>query len=287
MVKRLLAWIQESDPRRVVCVMCLCVAALAAAGVALIVLKAQMAAIVLGSIMISASGVLGLLAHWAAKHYGRQSQTLRKAAILAEQHYINALRQIVRIVEGRDPYTRGHSERVAMLAERIARQLDLPSQRCEQLRLAGQLHDIGLLAVSDNVLRKKGGFSAGEYKSVQRHSVVSYDLLQPMESLAEVLFAIRHHHERLNGTGYPDGLSGEEILLEARILAVADSYEAMTHDRPHRPAMAPLSAMQELRRCAPSGYDVRCVEALAEIVHLGELQEIMSLVEATPAQAPA
>lgn len=287
MVKRLLGWIQESDPRRVVCVMCLCVAALAAAGVALNVLKAQMAAIVLGSVMISASGVLGLLAHWAARHYGRQSQTLRKAAILAEQHYLNVLRQIVRIIEARDPYTHGHSERVGMLAERIARQLGLPPQRCDQLHLAGQLHDIGLLAVSDNVLRKKGGFSAGEYKTVQKHSVVSYDLLQPMETLAEVLLAIRYHHERLNGTGYPDGLSGPDIPVEARILAVADSYEAMTHDRPHRAAMAPLSAMQELRRCAPSGYDARCVEALAEIVHLGQLQEIMSLVEAAPAEAPA
>ena len=173
------------------------------------------------------------------------------------------------------------------MAEQIARKLDLPPQRCDQLRLAGLLHDIGLLAVSGNVLRKHGGFSAGEYESIQKHSVVSYELLQPMETLAEVLLAIRHHHERLNGTGYPDGLVGEDISLEARILAVADSYEAMTHDRPHRAAMTPLSAMGELRRCVPSGYDPRCVEALAAIVHLGELQEIMSLVESAPAEATA
>ncbi len=287
MVRRLLTWIQESDPRRVVCVMCLFVGGLGAVAMALAILGAQMAVILLGSVIITVSGTLALMTHWAATHYNRQSQTLRQAAALAEQHYLSVLRQIVRIVEARDRYTHGHSERVGLLAERIARQLGLPAQRCEQLGMAGQLHDIGLLAVPGNVLDKQGVFSAGEYKTVQKHSEVSYDLLQPMESLAEVLPAIRHHHERINGTGYPDGLAGDAISLEARILAVADSYEAMTHDRPHRPAMTPLAATEELRRCCPWGYDERCVEALAQIVHLGELQEIMSLAGAAPAQATA
>jgi HD-GYP domain-containing protein (c-di-GMP phosphodiesterase class II) len=286
-VKRLLSWIQESDPRRVVCVMCLCVAALGALGVTLAVLGARMAGIVLDSVIVSSSGVLALITHWAVRHLDRRSQTLRRAAALAEQHYLNVLRQIVRIVEARDRYTHGHSERVGLLAERIAQQLNLSSQRCQLLGLAGQLHDIGLLAVPGNVLDKQGAFNSGEYKTVQKHSEISYDLLQPMESLAEVLPAIRHHHERINGTGYPDGLAGEDISLEARILAVADSYEAMTHDRPHRPAMSPLQATEELRRCSPWGYDPRCVEALAQIIHLGQLKEIMSLVESAPVEATA
>jgi HD-GYP domain-containing protein (c-di-GMP phosphodiesterase class II) len=264
--------------------MCLCVAGLGALGVSLAILGAKMAGIVLDSLIVSASGVLALITHWAVKHLDRRSQTLRKAAALAERHYLNVLRQIVRIVEARDQYTHGHSERVGLLAERIARQLGLPDARCRLLGLAGQLHDIGLLAVPGNVLDKQGAFNSGEYKTVQKHSEISYDLLQPMESLAEVLPAIRHHHERVNGTGYPDGLEGDAICLEARILAVADSYEAMTHDRPHRPAMTPLRATEELRRCAPWGYDARCVEALAQIIHLGQLKEIMSLVESAPAE---
>jgi HD-GYP domain-containing protein (c-di-GMP phosphodiesterase class II) len=93
--------------------------------------------------------------------------------------------------------------------------------------------------------------------------------------LAGVLPAIRAHHERLNGTGYPAGLAGDEIPLGARILAVADAYEAMTHDRPHRPAVSPLIAMRELRRCCPSGFDPQCVEALAHVLNVPALEETL------------
>ena len=136
------------------------------------------------------------------------------------------------------------------------------------MNLAGRLHDIGLLAVPESILEQRAGISEGDFRSIKRHPSIAWEVLNPLKSLAEILPAIRHHHERMNGTGYPSGLSGEEVPLAARILAVADSYDAMTHDRPHRSAVTSLSAVMELRRCTPDGYDARCVEALAEVLHL-------------------
>ncbi|MFA6133853.1 MAG: HD-GYP domain-containing protein [Phycisphaerae bacterium] len=216
-----------------------------------------------------------LQVRWLLHRVGSESQIARDSVAQGEQHFINVLRQIVRIVEARDRYTKGHSERVGRLAEQIARKLDLPAQRCELMNLAGQLHDIGLLAVPDQVLNKQSDFGVADFRTVQKHSEISYQLLQPMDSLADVLPAIRYHHERINGTGYPMGLAGDQIPLEARILSVADAYEAMTHDRPQRAGMAPLPAVEELRRCTPSGYDEKCVEALADIVNQSKLKEIM------------
>jgi HD-GYP domain-containing protein (c-di-GMP phosphodiesterase class II) len=266
---------------------CICIVAMVVASSGMVLRGGPVTNIIFGSIIVAVAGVMIFQVHWAVTHLGRRSQLIRQGAVQAEQHYINVLREITHIVEARDRYTGGHSERVGRLAEQIAHQLGLPAKRCEQLNLAGQLHDIGLLAVPDRVLRKQEGFGVGDYRTVQKHSEISYELLKPLESLADILPAIRYHHERLNGTGYPLGLAGDDIPLEARILAVADAYEAMTHDRPQRSAMTPLRAMEELRRCTPSGYDGRCVEALAQIAHLPQLREIMSLVESKPAPAQA
>ena len=120
-----------------------------------------------------------------------------------------------------------------------------------------------------------------EFRTIQKHSEVSYEILRPLRCLKEMLLAVRYHHERMNGTGYPAGISGDEIPLEAKILAVADAYDAMTHDRPHRPAMTPMIAVQELRRCTPHGYDESCVEALADIIHVNKFAEAMDTSDKT------
>jgi len=140
------------------------------------------------------------------------------------------------------------------------------------MNLAGRLHDIGMLAVPQSIVAQRSTLGAEAFRSIKEHPSISWEALKPLELLEEVLPAIRHHHERMNGTGYPSGLSGEEIPLTARILAVADAYDAMTHDRPHRGAVTPLSAVHELRRCAPEGYAPRCVEALADVLHLPALE---------------
>jgi HD-GYP domain-containing protein (c-di-GMP phosphodiesterase class II) len=146
----------------------------------------------------------------------------------------------------------------------IARQLGMSGSEVEQIILAGELHDIGLLAVPESVILNHSRFGIDDFRCVQTHSVASHDVLKPLEMLGEVLPAIRAHHEKFNGTGYPDGLKGESIPLGGRILAVADAYDAMTHDRPHRQAMSPMIALRELRRCTPAGFDPDCVNALAE-----------------------
>ena len=150
------------------------------------------------------------------------------------------------------------------------------------LELAGQLHDIGLLAVPETIIQSYARFGVEEFRSVQKHSEASYEVLKPLEMLADVLPAVRYHHERLNGTGYPAGLKEGQVPLGARILAVADSYDAMTHDRPHRAAMSPLVAMRELQRCCPSGYDPECVEALAEIMNIPALEETVVAQQLSP-----
>jgi len=274
--RRFLGLNELEDSFHVVRPMCIYVAAMIVAGLGMAVRGGQIVSIVCGGVIVFVAGVMIFQIHWAVSHFARRSQIVRHAAARAEEHYVNVLRRITMIVESRDRYTEGHSQRVGMLAEQIARRLHLPPRQCELMNLAGQLHDIGLLAVSENVLRKRAGFGAGDFRAIQKHSEISYELLEPLESLAEILPAIRYHHERLNGTGYPEGLREEKIPLEARILAVADAYDAMTHDRPQRGAMTPLQAMEELRRCAPSGYDSRCVEALAHEVHMLKLKEIMS-----------
>lgn len=210
-------------------------------------------------------------------HLHTHSAGVRSAAARAERHYIDVLRRIVTIVESRDAHWSGHSERVGDLAARLARQMGMDAESCELLGLAGELHDIGLLAVPEAVLHKHGTFGSEDFGCVRKHSEASFEVLRALESLTDVLSAVRHHHERMNGTGYPQGLAGKSIPLGARILAVADAYDAMTHDRPHRAALAPYQAMRELQRCTPEGFDPDCVEALAETVNLPGLTEVMSV----------
>ena len=253
------------------------VAAIAVIAYAMAVTGRQMVTLLLGAVLLLIAGVMILQIQRAVRRLRRQSETVRKAAVEAERHYVDVLRRILKFVETREQYAHGHCERVGALAAQIGARLHLGRNRCRTLGLAGELLDIGLLAVPDGVLAKRGRFGTGDMPSVQKHSQASYDILKPLGSLADALPGIRHHHERMNGTGYPDALVGEDIPIEARILAVADTFDAMTHDRPQSPAMAPLAAVGELRRCSPAGYDSRCVEALAHIFHVPKLEKALSL----------
>lgn len=204
----------------------------------------------------------------------RQSKVAMHSAIQAEKHYIEVLRRIIKVVESRDRYWGGHSHNVGRLSGVISRQLGLSDSWCEQMVLAGELHDIGRLAVPESVILNHSRFGVDDFRCIQAHSTVSHDVLKPLEMLADILPAIRSHHEKPNGTGYPEGLKQDDIPLGAHILAVADAYDAMTHDRPHRHAMSPVTAMRELRRCAPAGFNPACVEALATALNMPALEDI-------------
>ncbi len=246
--------------------------AIALAVYAMVMQGDRVSVVLMASVVIVVAASSLLLVSRALRQLQQQQRATRRAARFAERHYFKVLRRIVAAVEAREEYTRGRSRRIGLLARQIGRQMNLDNQRCSLLALAAQVHDIGLLAVPDRVLQKPSTLGGDEFASIKRHSELSYRILQPLTFLSDILSAVRHHHERMNGTGYPSNLRGQEICLEARVLAVADAYDSMTHDRPHRRAVTSLRAMEELRRCCPAGFDEDVVLALETVLHMPRLQ---------------
>ncbi len=243
------------------------------------------ASVALGG-MCMLMALLVLLQVWRALHeLHSRAVGLDRIATDAEKHYLAVLRRVMRVWETREKYGQGRGERIGKLAEQIARRLQLPESKCRLMNLAGQLHDIGLLAVPEEVLMKTSSLTVQEFGLVKKHSEISYEVLRPLASISPILPAVRYHHERMNGTGYPSGLMGEAIPYDARVLAVVDAYDAMTHDRPHRPALTPLQAMDELRRCSPEGYDKDIVELLCDIMHYDSLKKACQAAEDAPEES--
>jgi putative nucleotidyltransferase with HDIG domain len=181
------------------------------------------------------------------------------------------LRMLTGAIEARDPYTRGHSSRVTELAEAVARRLGWSEERIESLRLGGPLHDIGKLAVSHEVLHKEGRLDAAELAEIRQHPKAGARLLLRVAALRAAIPYVLYHHERWDGTGYPSGKAGEEIPLEARVLAVADAFDAMTSDRPYRRALSRAQALAEVERCAGSQFDPAIAQVFLELFAEPEL----------------
>lgn len=169
-----------------------------------------------------------------------------------------------RAVEARDPWSSGHAARVAALAEVVAARLGLDEDEVESLRVGAALHDIGKLAVSQDVLGKRGPLTEEEAEEVRSHPTLGARMLGLIEPFRHAVPCVLHHHERWDGRGYPEGRMGAEIPIGARILAVADAFDAMTSDRPYRPALAPERAVAELERCSGSQFDPEVVAAFVE-----------------------
>ena len=262
----------------------ICVIAIAVIALAMAMKGWQVASLLMGLIVIFIAGVLIVQVHRSITSLRGQSEAVHRAAAQAEEHYADVLKQIVTFAEGRDPYLEGHSRRVGDLARRMALRMGMGPQRAGLMGLAGELHDVGLLAIPASTLGEPRRLSAESFRCVKEHAAIGYQVLEPLASLREVLLGVRHHHERMNGTGYPDGLSGGRIPLEARILAVADTFDAMTHDRPHRQAIGPGDALSELRRCAPAGYDGECVEALADVLMTPAPKDLPPILEPAPTE---
>jgi PAS domain S-box-containing protein len=192
----------------------------------------------------------------------RQAEQLRRTvegAVLAMSH----------VVETRDPYTAGHERRVAELATAIAREMGMEGEELVALRLAGTIHDVGKIAVPAEILSKPGRLSGVEFELIKQHPESGHDILGAIDFGRPVAEMVRQHHERLDGSGYPQGLSGSDILPEARILAVADVVEAMSSHRPYRAALGMAAALAEVREHAGVKYDAAVV---ATCVHLVEEQ---------------
>jgi HD-GYP domain-containing protein (c-di-GMP phosphodiesterase class II) len=169
----------------------------------------------------------------------------------------------------RDVSTSAHSQTVARYAGMIAEQLGLDAERKERIRLAGMVHDLGKIGIPDHVLLKPGSLSPEEWQQMRRHPEIGAHILQSA-SLHDLAGWVLAHHERPDGTGYPLGLSGDAVSLEARILAVADAYEAMTSDRPYRAAMPLQAAKEELLRFRGTQFDATVVDALLDALNLAD-----------------
>jgi putative nucleotidyltransferase with HDIG domain len=169
---------------------------------------------------------------------------------------------LARAIDARDPYTYGHSARVARLSFEIAREMGLPSDQMSTLGRAALLHDIGKIGVEDRVLRKPGPLTKREVIAMRAHPVIGYEMLKGLHFLESSLSGIRHHHEHWDGTGYPDGLSGEDIPPAVRILTVADALDALTSDRPYRAAMSFSAAVATIEAGAGIQFDPLVIRAL-------------------------
>jgi putative nucleotidyltransferase with HDIG domain len=188
--------------------------------------------------------------------------SLASAEADAEATYLGAVRALAAALDARDPYTAGHSERVSTFAVAIGEELELDWDAKEILRLGALLHDIGKIGVPDEVLRKPGALTAAEFESIKTHPSAGARILRSIPFLAPHIPIVELHHERPDGRGYPYGLRGDEIPLAARIVHVADAFDAMTSARAYRSGRIPVEAIAELRRCAGTDFDGPSVEAL-------------------------
>lgn len=177
------------------------------------------------------------------------------------------IRSLINAIDAKDPYTCGHSDRVAEVARLIARSLSLDPTACEQVYMTGLLHDVGKISVPDEILRKPDHLTPAEFALIRQHPVMGYEMLKHLENLRYVLPGVLYHHEAVDGSGYPHGLKGDEIPLVARILAVADAWDAMTTNRPYRRGLAFSVAEQRLRDGIDRQWDARCVDAFFRCQH--------------------
>jgi len=201
---------------------------------------------------------------------GRVQTLLRLKNYMDEQAKSMVL-SLARTVDSKQNMRNGHSERLLAYAEQLGESLGLQEEGLQELRIACWLHDIGKIAVPDNILLKPGPLDAEEMRIVRQHPVIGEKMCAPLKSLRRILPVIRNHHERMDGSGYPDGLRGESIPLKARILQVADIYDALTTDRPYRGALPPEEALQILFSEAENGWlDASVVLKFSRICRNGE-----------------
>lgn len=200
-----------------------------------------------------------------------------------ERTYLETIMALALAVEAKDPYSAGHSKRVGVYATKIAEEMGLSQEMIRTLNDAGTLHDIGKIGIKDEVLLKPGPLTPEERKIMQQHPVIGEAIVKPVRSLGKVVALVRHHHERLDGKGYPSGLQGEEIPLGARILAVADAYDAMVTDRPYRKRLSLEETKAELRKGAGIQHDPVVVEALLRVLDKKEQRLATAKAAPTPA----
>ena len=195
----------------------------------------------------------------------QQNEMLEKANEMIDKSYKNTIKAISGAVDARDPYTSGHSSRVTKISLEMGKELFIGDEELKVLEYATLFHDIGKIGISDSILNKPEKLTQAEYDLMKKHPLIGIQILQGIEFLEESLPIIKHHHERVDGKGYPEGLKDKEIPLGARILAIADTFDAMTTDRPYRKGVSEKDAIEEILRNKGSQFDSELVDVFLKI----------------------
>jgi HD-GYP domain-containing protein (c-di-GMP phosphodiesterase class II) len=206
-------------------------------------------------------------------------ERLKQAAAENRDLFLGSIRMLAAAIDEKDPYTRGHSGRVAKYSMIIGENLGLDAGELDRLRISALLHDVGKIGVDDRVLKKPGKLTDEEFTLMKQHPVKGANIMRPVAQLKEMLPGIELHHERMDGGGYPYGLPGDKIPMMARIIAVADTFDAITTNRPYQSAMDLEFAMDRIRSLAISKFDPKVVAALESAVSTGRVRLTAALVE--------
>jgi HD-GYP domain-containing protein (c-di-GMP phosphodiesterase class II) len=198
-------------------------------------------------------------------------EDLRTAAEENRQLFIGTVKALAAAIDGKDPYTRGHSERVARFSLAIAERLELPENEIEKLRISALLHDVGKIAIEDNILKKPAALTDEEYEIMKQHPQKGYKIMSQIPAMGDFLPGMYMHHEMMDGRGYPQGLKGEQIPMQARIVSVADTFDAMTTDRPYQKGMSIEDAVERIKTFVGTRYDGVVVGALVEACASGQI----------------
>jgi putative nucleotidyltransferase with HDIG domain len=197
---------------------------------------------------------------------------LKRAAEENRALFLNSIQMLAGAVDEKDPYTRGHSDRVTRYSVLLATEMGLENEFIEKVRISAQLHDVGKIGIEDRVLKKPGALTPEEYEIMKTHTTKGANILRPVKQLAEMIPGIELHHESLDGRGYPYALKGDQIPLMARIIAVADTFDAITTNRPYQAAHDPAYAVRIISSLAGKRFDPKAVGALTTVFHRGDLE---------------
>ena len=214
-------------------------------------------------------------------------EDLKRAAEENRALFMGSIQMLAGAVDEKDPYTRGHSDRVTRYSLLIAKELGLPASFMETLQISAQLHDVGKIGIEDHILKKPGSLTEEEFEVMKTHTTKGANILRPVPQLAEMLPGIELHHEALDGRGYPYGLKGEQIPLLARVIAVADTFDALTTNRPYQQAHTPEQALEIIRSIAGKRLDPKAVDALMAVYDRGEIRIQRFTIKRPVSSAPA
>ena len=214
-------------------------------------------------------------------------EDLKRAAEENRALFMGSIQMLAGAVDEKDPYTRGHSDRVTRYSLLIAKELGLPASFMETLQISAQLHDVGKIGIEDHILKKPGALTEEEFEVMKTHTTKGANILRPVPQLAEMLPGIELHHEALDGRGYPYGLKGEQIPLLARVIAVADTFDALTTNRPYQQAHTPEQALEIIRSIAGKRLDPMAVDALMAVYERGEIRIQRFTIKRPVSSAPA